>query len=208
MVGRNRVLELLRPAFAFPTDVSTRESRDCFASWPTRAERAGAFYSSAPRDTPKPPPRVSRPALTSAETHKRIAEIVLSLGPLERNALARSLLQRLAIRRNRLLEFPVPLSRSPSPPKRKAKIVLGTSLHLKRNALARSLLQRLAIRRNRLLEFPRPLSRSPSRQSAAPRLFCVVAQSSGTSARGARLRSERWGLTASANAALSPNSSP
>ena len=65
---------------------------------------------------------------------------------------------------------------------RSAEIVLGRG-PLQRHALAGAFLERLAVGGDRLFEGAVPLSRSPSRSRALPRLFWVMAQSSGTRSR-------------------------
>jgi hypothetical protein len=82
-------------AFEAPT-------QDCSASWPIGAARARARIQrlAIGRDRLLEPRRAT---FVLAERLKRIAEIVLRRGPLERYALARIFLQRLAIGRDRLL---------------------------------------------------------------------------------------------------------
>ena len=92
-------------------------------------------------------------------------------------------LQRLAIGRDRLLELRRPALPLAEPLERIAEIVLRRR-PVERHALARPFLQRLAIGRDRLLKLRRPaLPLAERLSSALPRLFCVVAQSSGTRSR-------------------------
>ena len=100
-------------------------------------------------------------------------------------------------------------SRSPDPRASggRRRIVLRPR-PVERHAFARPFLQRRPIGRNRLLKPRRPALSLPERQSAAPRLFCVIAQSRGSRnlspAAGDALRRSM----ASRNAEFSPNSSP
>ena len=91
-------------------------------------------------------------------------------------------LQRLAIGRDRPLQPRRPALPLPERQERIAEIVLRPR-PLKRNALAGPLLQRGAIGRDRLLQTRRPALPLPKRESATPRLFCTIAQSSGTRSR-------------------------
>src|SRR5262249_59197736 len=84
------------------------------------------------------------PALTSRETGKRVAQIVLGLGPGERHAFAGLFLQRLAIGSNRLVELRRPTLAPPEIEERNAKIVLCQS-PLERRRLTGPLLQHLAV---------------------------------------------------------------
>ena len=169
------------------------------------------------------------PLSRSPRTFKRSAEIVLGRGPVERHALARSFLQRLAIGGDGLLQPrraalalpedlqaqcrdcsgswpsraarargsvpPAPRDRRRPPPpaapsrsraprgsQRNAEIVLGHG-PVERHALAGLFLQRRAIGGDRLLEPRRPALALSEVRSAMPRLFWVVAQSSGTRSR-------------------------
>ena len=96
-----------------------------------------------------------RAALVRAERDQRIAEIVLSRRPLDRNQLLGPFLQRRAIGGDRLLKprrSGLPL---PERPQRIAEIVLGLR-PVERNPVAPPLLQRRTKGRDRLLEPRRP----------------------------------------------------
>src|SRR5258708_38922105 len=66
-----------------------------------------------------------RPALALSEGGKRMAQIVLGRGPLERHALAGPFLQRLAIASDGLVKLRRSGLALPQSPKRIAEIVLG-----------------------------------------------------------------------------------
>jgi len=162
---------------------STRSAeRDCSASRPSSAGRVpGPFeqrrligFDSLLE------PRVA--ALMLAERSKRIAEIVLRAGPFERGALASEFQHRRLKGFDGLLE-----------PRDVALMLAGaypaqcrdcSELWPSRaDAFARPFQQRRLKGFDSLLERAMSLSRPPRAASVLPRLFCVMAHSSGTRSR-------------------------
>ena len=64
------------------------------------------------------------------------------------------------------------------------------------------------MRRCRLLQPRRAALALAEPRNAVPRLFCVIAQRSGTRSRGIKLRRDLLRSIAESSAPLSPNSSP
>ena len=179
-IGRDRLLEPRRPALPLAerqeriAEIVLRRrpmERDPLARPFLQRRAKGLDRLLKPR----------RPALPLAERLKRIAEIVLRHRPSSGT-------------RSRVIP-PAPRDR-PRPPPRTApsrsparrasqaqcQIVLRHR-PVERHSLARPFLKRRAIGRNRLLEPRCPALPLAEPVSALPRLFCVVAQSSGTRSR-------------------------
>ena len=102
----------------------------------------------------------------------------------------------------------MPLSRSPERRKRDAEVVLRHR-PVERHALAGHFLQRGAKGGDRLLQPRRAaLALARASQSAMPRLFCVIAQSSGTRSRVISSSAARKAATASSSRAVPLSRSP
>ena len=101
-IGCDRLLEPRRPALPLAKPPSALPRLFCVAAQSSGTRSRVA--PQAPRDRPRPPPRAAPSRSPARRARKRIAEIVLRHRPVERNPLARPLLQRRAIGRDRLLE--------------------------------------------------------------------------------------------------------
>ena len=152
-------------------------------TWSGSAGRYQARLPSAPRDRPRPPPPAAPFRSPARPDCAGVPEVVLRHRPIQRNPLARPFLQRLAIGRDRLLQ---PLRAALPLAQARAARSRGCSASSPNPAEpARACIPSAPRDRPRPPPPTAPF-RSPARPgsgSAFPRLFCVIAQSSGTRSR-------------------------